>query len=78
MKFLKVIYKAWMKFAHALGWVNTRIILFLIYFLIFVPIAVLFKVIGKDPLDRRFEAVGSYWIKKETRVFRQDDYRRQF
>lgn len=78
MQFLKVMYKAWMKFAHALGWVNTRIILSLVYFLIFTPIAVLFKVIGKELLDRRFETVGSYWIKREPRIFRQDDYRRQF
>lgn len=78
MKLLKALYKAWMKFAHALGWVNTRIILSLVYFLIFTPIALIFRLIGKDPLERRFEAVDSYWIKREPKEFRQEDYRRQF
>lgn len=67
-----------MKFAHALGWVNTRIILSLVYFIIFTPMALFFKIIGKDPMDRRFESVDSYWIKREMKIFKPDDYRRQF
>lgn len=67
-----------MKFAHMLGWVNTRIILSIVYFLIFTPIALFFRFIGKDPMDRRFKSVGSYWIKREEKVLKPDDYRRQF
>lgn len=78
MKLLKAFYNVWMKFAHALGWVNTKIILSIVYFLIFTPIALFFRLIGKDPMDRRFESVDSYWIKRETKVFDQEDYRRQF
>lgn len=77
-QFLKAIYKGWMKFAHVLGWVNTRIILTLVYFLIFTPLATIFRLIGKDPMERQLEEGNSYWIKRETRVVRQDDYRRQF
>ncbi|MEK7851087.1 MAG: SxtJ family membrane protein [Deltaproteobacteria bacterium] len=78
MLFLKTLYKSWMKFAHALGWVNTRIILTVIYLLIFTPVALIFKVIGKDPMERKIEKINSYWIKKEPTIFRQEDYRRQF
>lgn len=78
MKLLKAFYKAWMKFAHALGWVNTRIILSLVYFIIFTPMALFFRVIGKDPMERRLETVSSYWIKREPTEFRREDYRRQF
>lgn len=78
MQFLKFLYEAWMKFAHALGWVNTRIILSIVYFLIFTPLALIFRLIGKDPLERRFEAVDSYWNKREAKEFRREDYRRQF
>ena len=67
-----------MKFAHALGWVNTRVILTVVYLLIFTPVALIFKVIGKDPMERKIEKVNSYWIKREARKFRQGDYRRQF
>lgn len=75
---MKAIYKAWMRFAHALGWVNTRIILSFVYFLIFTPLALIFRLMGKDPMDRRSEAMDSYWAKRESKEFRQDDYRRQF
>lgn len=78
MKFLKLLYKGWMKFAHALGWVNTRIILTIVYLLVFTPMALIFKVIGKDPMERKFEKVDSYWVKREVKAFRQEDYRRPF
>lgn len=78
MEFFKTLYKAWMKFAHALGWVNTRIILSIVYFLIFTPLALIFRLIGKDPMERRFDEAGSYWVKREAKEFRPEDYRRQF
>lgn len=78
MKFLKFIYGYWMKFAHVLGWVNTRIILSIVYFFIFTPLALIFRLMGKDPLGRHFEAVDSYWAKREAKTFKPDDYRRQF
>ena len=36
--FLKPIYIFWMKLALVLSWINTRIILFVIFYLIFTPI----------------------------------------
>lgn len=67
-----------MRFAHLLGWVNTRIILTLVYLLIFTPVAVFFKLMRKDPMTRRFEGSDTYWTAREPREFRQEDYRRQF
>lgn len=67
-----------MKFANALGWVNTRIVLSIAYLLIFTPVALIFRFIGKDSMERKFEEVNSYWIKREQKAFRQEDYRRQF
>ena len=67
-----------MKFAHALGWVNTRIILTLVYLLVMTPLALIFKVVGKDPMNRKFGGQDSYWIKRESNAFGRDSYRRQF
>lgn len=67
-----------MKFAHALGWVNTRIILTVVYLLVFTPVALIFKLIGKDPMERRFDEVDSYWVKRELKIFKPENYRRQF
>ena len=43
-------YKAWMRLGHILGWVNSRIILGLVYIIILQPIALIMKLIGHDPL----------------------------
>ena len=41
---------AWFKIALALGWVNTRILLSVVYFLFLMPIAWLSRLFTKDPL----------------------------
>ena len=41
------VYRIWMKIGHVLGWINTRLILGLVFFVMFAPIALFFKIIGK-------------------------------
>ena len=73
------IYIIWMKFARILAWVNTRIILCVIFYLIFTPMGLVAKLLGKDLLDRRIERnKDSYWHKKEGKEFNLLDYERQF
>lgn len=78
MKFLKTLYKGWMKFAHALGWVNTRIILTLVYYFVFTPLALIFRVVGKDPMNRKLQLVETYWVEREQVPFDRERARRQF
>ena len=52
--------KAWWSFAHVLGWINTRLLLTLFFVLIVVPVGVVFKLTGRDLLDRRGR--GSSWL----------------
>lgn len=49
---LKPIYKGWMAFGGAAGWLNTRIILGFLFFIVFSPIALLLKALNKDPMSR--------------------------
>jgi hypothetical protein len=51
---LKPVYHWWMQLAHVLGWINTRILLSLVFFLIFSPIALILRLLGKDPMRRKF------------------------
>ena len=51
--------KAWWMFAHALGWVNTRVLLTLFFMLVIVPVGLFFKLFGHDLLDRHGR--GSSW-----------------
>jgi hypothetical protein len=46
-----------------IGIVFGEVLLFVIYFLIFTPVALVFRLIGRDVLQRRFEpAATTYWI----------------
>jgi hypothetical protein len=44
---------AWWKFSRVLGYINARILLTLMFSLLLVPVSLLWRLIGKDPLSRR-------------------------
>ena len=53
-------YKLWMKIGHVLGWINSRIILGLIFILILQPIALIMKIFKYDPLRLKKVQTSSY------------------
>ena len=66
---LALVHKGWMKFAEALGWINSRIILTVVFYAIFFPTAVVLRALGKDPLRRKFEAkLTSYRVTSKQRA----------
>ena len=76
---LKPVYIVWMRLAYVLSWINTRLILVVIFYLIFTPFALILRLLKKDPLDRKIDKTKeSYWIKKEDRPFNRLDYERLF
>jgi hypothetical protein len=59
---LRPIEWAWMKLANALGWVMTRVVLGVIFLLVFTPAGLIRRLLGKDPLELRFDhRAASYW-----------------
>lgn len=63
---LKDIYKIWMGFAFALGWIVSRIILTILFVFILTPLGLLAKLFGKEFLDINFSKKNkSYWIQKK-------------
>ena len=76
---LRWVYIIWMKFAFILGWVNTRIILCILFYLFFTPISIGIKIFRIDLLDRGIEKdKDSYWKPKEKTPFNPLNYERQF
>jgi len=76
---LKPIYIFWMRLVLVLSWINTRLILLIILYLIFTPIGLVMRLFGIDLLDRRIQRnKESYWKKKDKRDFNPLDYERQF
>ncbi len=43
-------YRTWMKLGHILGWINSRIILGLVFLIVLQPIALIMRILGHDPL----------------------------
>lgn len=62
-------YKIWMKIGFAMGFINSRIILFLIFLLVLQPIALFMKLIGYDPLRTKKNKKRSFReIKRANKV----------
>jgi hypothetical protein len=58
---LKPVYLAWMKLGHALGWINTRIILAVVFFALFTPVSLLLRLMKRDPMHRQLDrGVSTY------------------
>lgn len=53
---LRYPYKGWMKIALALGWINTRFILGLAFYMMVWPMALILRLFDKDPMTRRLDA----------------------
>lgn len=54
-KALSPIYQVWMRIAQVLAWVNSRVILGIIFFVLVTPMALIMKLLKRDPLTRKFE-----------------------
>ena len=61
-------YKGWMAVGHVLGWINTRIILGVVFYVIITPIGILRSWLGKDPMGRQLRPdLDSYRIARKPR-----------
>ena len=56
-------YKGWMALGNALGWVNSHIVLGLVFIIILQPIAYVMRLTGYDPLRTR---------RKDERTYREN------
>ena len=63
------IHKGWMALGHVMGWINTRIILGLCFYLIVTPIGFIRRVLGKDSMGKEFEPEAvSYRVARKLRA----------
>ncbi|MGZ3405083.1 MAG: SxtJ family membrane protein [Polyangia bacterium] len=60
------IERGWTMLAHALGFINTRILLAFVFFVILAPVALVMRAFGRDPLERRRDrGRPTYWRTRE-------------
>jgi Saxitoxin biosynthesis operon protein SxtJ len=74
-EWVRLIYVGWMLMAFPIGWTVSQIMLALIFFGLFTPIGLMFRLFGRDPLCRaRQPSLETYWAPKPTPT----DLRRYF
>jgi hypothetical protein len=53
---------------HVLGWINTRIILGLVFYVVVTPMGIIRRMLGKDPMGRRTRPeLDTYRVLREPR-----------
>lgn len=68
-KLMLPIWKGWMKFAVGLGMVMSTIIVSIAWVLMFWPVGILFKIIGKRVMDLSYKApVTTYWEPRDEKL----------
>jgi len=68
----------WMKFAAVLGYINSRILLFLLFYFLITPYGWIAKLFGRDTLNRRARPRESYWISRENSRQTKEQFERSF
>ena len=64
-EWMRMIYVGWMVLAFPIGWTISQVILLAMFFGVFTPIGLAFRLFGRDPLHRtRRSGLDSYWEPK--------------
>jgi hypothetical protein len=68
--------KAWMRFGALLNSIVSPVVLGLIYFGVFTPVAYVMRLAGRDAMCRAYDpAAKSYWVKRDPPGPRDDSFR---
>jgi predicted membrane protein len=62
----------WLKLSHVLGWVMSKVILGLVFYVILVPIALLSRIFNKDSLKLKKNKTGGYYTDRNHEYCAED------
>ena len=62
---VELLFRAAMALAMPIGWVVSHVILAAFFYLLITPMALVFKIIGRDAMVRRLPRTGSHWVARE-------------
>ena len=74
----RAFHLVWMRLAHALGWINSRILLALIFYLVITPVGLVQRLAGRDALRRRGPGGTSYWTPRAASKQSKEQFERLF
>ena len=65
---LRPVHKGWMWIGHILGWINTRILLGIVFYALVTPIGLVRRLMGKDTMRQAFaETSTTYRVVRSPR-----------
>jgi fatty acid desaturase len=77
--FMRLVFVGMSYLAWPIGFVVSHVVLALVYYLVFMPIGLVMRVIGYDPMKRRFDPeAATYWIARDPKASEPKRYFRQF
>ncbi len=60
------IYSLWLGFSVVLGYFVSRLLLTIIFFLVITPTGLIMRLVGKDPMERKWEPdAATYWKQRD-------------
>ena len=75
----KPIYLGWLYAAFPIGWVISHLVMGIIFYLVISPIAIVFKLMGLDALERKIDkGAKTYWVEHRTGQGDPKRYFKQF
>ncbi len=74
---IRPLFVAWTVAAFPIGWLVSHLVLGLIYFGVFTPVSLLFRLIGRDALTRRQPPPGSTFLVPKPMPTDPSSYLRQ-
>ncbi|MEC7149881.1 MAG: SxtJ family membrane protein [Pseudomonadota bacterium] len=75
---LTPFYRGWMRFGLIAGFINTRIIMFVLYYALFVPTGLVMKLFGRDALARTTGGKNSDSYRVVSAVRPNDHFERPY
>jgi hypothetical protein len=67
---LNLVYRPWMKLGLMLGWINTRILLGVVFWVIILPLGIILRLVKEKKVSRMTSSVGAsattYWTAPTT------------
>lgn len=76
---IKPLYIVFSYLGFGMGWVMTRVILVILFYLVITPMGLLARLVGKRFLDLKFDrGQDSYWLDKEAPAEAKKSFENQF
>ncbi len=77
-RIIRPVFIGWMALAYPIGWSVSRIVLGVVFYGLFTPVAWIFRIIGRDELGLKPQPLAATYWRSKPRPTDKAKYLRQF